>query len=347
MNASTIRVLTPPGSGAIAVVEIAGDGSWDAVRSLFKPAGKPLPESPILHRTWFGTLGEGVGDEVILAVKQVEPPVLEVHCHGGRQVVKWIVEQLRRAVDVSPPCEIARVHTADSRPPLAGVWELLEQAPTLRTANILLDQANGALLTDDPERLKQLENVGRHLVEPWKVVIAGPPNVGKSSLVNALAGYQRSIVSPIAGTTRDVVTTRLAFDGWPVELSDTAGLRSDAASLEAEGIERAKRSLAEADLVVWVYDGSAKQCDGPEQPESRADLRVINKTDCPSGWDWTTVPEAIRVSATTGVGIAELIAAIVAKLVPVVPEPGEGVPYTDELADHVCHALEPSIGPLR
>jgi tRNA modification GTPase len=321
----TVRVLTPPGSGAIAVIEIAGDGAWETVKSLFKQAGKALPDSPILHRTWFGTLGEGVGDEVILAVKQVEPAVLEVHCHGGRQVVKWIVDLFCRSGRVFEARQVDEdvgPRQASTRP--TNAWKLLERAPTLRMANILLDQANGAVLTNDPERLKALENVGRHLVEPWKVVIAGPPNVGKSSLVNALAGYQRSIVSPIAGTTRDVVTTRLAFDGWPVELSDTAGLRSDAASLEAEGIERAKRSLEEADLVVWVYDGTAREA---VHPDGDAGLRIINKTDQPAGWDWATVPEAILVSATTGAGIAELIAAIVAKLVPVVPEAGEGVPW--------------------
>ena len=66
------------------------------------------------------------------------------------------------------------------------------------------------------------------------MVVAGPPNVGKSSLVNALAGYQRAVVSEVAGTTRDVVTVQLAFDGWPVELTDTAGLR-DAAGPRSRG----------------------------------------------------------------------------------------------------------------
>src|SRR5262249_7726954 len=121
-------------------------------------------------------------------------------------------------------------------------FELVQRAPTLRTAAILLDQLNGAFATEvrrilalfetDPRnaafslhRLAELGNtVGRHLVEPWKVVVAGPPNVGKSSLVNALAGYQRSVVSEVAGTTRDAVSVRTAFDGWPVELIDTAGL---------------------------------------------------------------------------------------------------------------------------
>lgn len=145
--------------------------------------------------------------------------------------------------------------------------EPLTQAPTLRTAGILLDQYRGAfardvatvISTNDLVRLHRLHAlgpVGRHLVEPWRVVIAGPPNVGKSSLVNALAGYQRSVVAPVAGTTRDVVTTVIALDGWPVELADTAGLREASESLEVAGVDRAKDRLASADLIVWVMDAT-------------------------------------------------------------------------------------------
>src|SRR5207253_6863855 len=80
-------------------------------------------------------------------------------------------------------------------------------------------------------RLLQTQTMGRHLVAPFRVVIAGAPNVGKSSLVNALAGFTRSVVSEIPGTTRDVVTTRIAVDGWPVELIDTAGLHAGSDAL--------------------------------------------------------------------------------------------------------------------
>ena len=100
-------------------------------------------------------------------------------------------------------------------------------------------------------------DLGRHLVQPWRVVLAGRVNVGKSSLINALAGYGRSIVHPSPGTTRDAVTVTTAIDGWPVELCDTAGLRSGGDAVERAGIELARERLAQADLAILVFDRSA------------------------------------------------------------------------------------------
>src|SRR5262249_19824288 len=121
----------------------------------------------------------------------------------------------------------------------------IAEAITMRTAAILLDQYHGALETEidaihsslrasPPEkdtaacRLEALlgrASIGLHLVRPWRVTIAGPPNVGKSSLLNALAGFERAIVFDQPGTTRDVLTVLTAIDGWPIELADTAGWR--------------------------------------------------------------------------------------------------------------------------
>lgn len=319
-----VAVLTPPGVGAIATLEVAGPDAWRIVRKFFQPPnGQPLPNEPILHRTWFGTLD----DEVVLAVTRIEPePTIEIHAHGGLQVVRRL---LKRFEDQG-----CRVKPADDRPRAP-----VEQARTLRTAAILLDQYHGAFdrAFRDPNnlpRLAALAPVGRHLVEPWKVVIAGAPNVGKSSLVNAIAGFERSIVSPIAGTTRDVVTTFVALDGWPVELADTAGLRRAADSLEADGVELARRFLSRADLVVWLLDGTEPN---PVWPTDSEPLVVVNKADRPIAFD--APPESLRVSAATGAGIEALIAAIVRRLVPVEPIPGEAVPYTAELADLVEQSL--------
>jgi tRNA modification GTPase len=354
---TVVDLLTPPGTGAIATVQVAGPLAWTCARSLFQPVGKPLPELPELHRLWFGRLGGEIADEVILAVTATHPTVvIEVHCHGGQRVVQWVMEQF-----TGLGCK--RVEADRARTPSEETAEALRKAPTLRTASILLDQVHGAfaravqqvieLLWTDPvegyralERLARFTSPGRHLVEPWKVVVAGAPNVGKSSLVNALAGFQRAVVSDVAGTTRDAVTVAVAFDGWPIELSDTAGLR-DAGGLEAEGIARARRVLRSADLVVWVLDAEEAE---PQLPDTETKsgvslhpdrwLWVLNKTDRANRRG--AVEGAIEVSALTGAGIPELIAAVVARLVPEAPAPGDPVPFTDRF----CDALEAALAAL-
>lgn len=110
-----------------------------------------------------------------------------------------------------------------------------------------------------------------------RVVIAGPPNVGKSSLLNLLVEREAAIVSPIAGTTRDVVEAAMVLDGTPVLLADTAGLR-DAVDdvIEREGVRRSLARMDEADVLVWVVDPATV---GRAPPERVADIRVLNKTD--------------------------------------------------------------------
>ena len=98
--------------------------------------------------------------------------------------------------------------------------------------------------------------VGVRLIGGWKVVIAGRPNVGKSRLFNALAGYERSIVNARPGVTRDVVSLRTAFGGWPVELCDTAGERAAEDAVERLGIARSQAERRDADLILVVLDRS-------------------------------------------------------------------------------------------
>jgi tRNA modification GTPase len=141
--------------------------------------------------------------------------------------------------------------------------------------------------------------------------------------MNALAGYTRSIVAPTPGTTRDVVTARLAIDGWPVEMIDTAGLREAPAALEQAGIERARAALQGADLRFWILDGSAE----PVFPDDEEKWHfIINKVDLSAAWDWQRVPVASRVSARTGAGLPELCQTLSRSLVPEPPAAGEAVP---------------------
>jgi tRNA modification GTPase len=155
---------------------------------------------------------------------------------------------------------------------------------------------------------------GERLREGVAVAILGPPNAGKSSLMNALARREVAITSHIAGTTRDVIEVALDLGGYPVVLADTAGLRDSADSIEEEGIRRARARAASADLKLVVLDATK-----PEEADSLRDLMdgrtivVVNKIDLmretPAAWaDSLGAGRALRCSATSGEGIAELIA---------------------------------------
>jgi tRNA modification GTPase len=136
-----------------------------------------------------------------------------------------------------------------------------------------------------------------------------------------------------------VVTTAVAFDGWPVELADTAGLRRDAASLEAAGVALARRVLERADVVVWVLDATDREPVWPAPDDRPADLVVVNKSDLAAPSFGPRDAAVIRTSALTGTGVAELAAAIVRTIAPTTPAPGSAVPYTPALADAIDSAL--------
>src|SRR5690606_11554901 len=106
------------------------------------------------------------------------------------------------------------------------------------------------------ERLMATWQRGRLETEGARVVLAGEPNVGKSSLFNALLGKARALVTPIAGTTRDTIDARLDIGGIPVTLIDTAGLRETEDEVELLGVGRTHEELGDADLVLWLFDAS-------------------------------------------------------------------------------------------
>jgi tRNA modification GTPase len=173
------------------------------------------------------------------------------------------------------------------------------------------------------------------------VVLAGAPNVGKSSLINQLAGFNRAIISPQPGTTRDVVTTTTAIAGWPVELADTAGLRQGADPLESAGVALAADVLARTELVVLVADASVdgQYADGGDVATLIGALRkpariieVHNKVDLLDAAQRAQLEgrAGIATSAATGEGVPDLVAAIGRALVPTAPPAGAGVPFTAE-----------------
>jgi tRNA modification GTPase len=159
------------------------------------------------------------------------------------------------------------------------------------------------------------------LREGLTVAIAGPPNVGKSTLINLLARREVAIVSPHAGTTRDVIEVQLDLDGYPVTLIDTAGIRDTDDPIEQEGVRRARLRAAESDLVLWVTDAEHEGSASGVKPGGEAPVWIVrNKIDLASVVEragaGTSLRRdddvAFRISASRGDGIAGLMAALAA-----------------------------------
>jgi tRNA modification GTPase len=149
-------------------------------------------------------------------------------------------------------------------------------------------------------------SVGRVLRDGYRIVLAGKPNAGKSSLMNRLSGEETAIVTDVAGTTRDILREYIDIDGLSVELIDTAGLRDDPGVVEQEGIRRAREALRSADAVLWVQDATrARESDLNEQvPDGTPIVIVHNKSDLQRRGSGSG--DAISLSAKTGHGIDAL-----------------------------------------
>jgi tRNA modification GTPase len=351
-------VLTPEGRGAVATVLVSGDDAQAAVGRLFRPAsGRPLATFP-LGRIVFGRWGAEPGEELVVVCRGADR--VEIHGHGGQAAVAAILEALADAGCRPTPWQ-AWNRDAACDAIEAEALEALAHARTERTAAILLDQYQGALgraideiirlLTADDDAslatardglraLLARERLGRHLIAPFQVVLAGRPNVGKSSLVNSLVGYRRSIVHDGPGTTRDVVTAATAFDGWPVELSDTAGLRGGGGELESAGVRLARQRLAGAVARLLVFDASQAWTaeDNELLVEWPGALVVHTKSDLPPDNSRPRPPGVYASSVALG-GVDELARAIATLLVPNPPAPGAAVPFTERQIAALGRAL--------
>jgi tRNA modification GTPase len=171
----------------------------------------------------------------------------------------------------------------------------------------LLDRTLAAL-----QELRRAADRGRVLRDGLTLVIAGPPNAGKSSLLNRLAGYEAAIVTELPGTTRDLVREDILIDGMPVRVVDTAGLRNAEDRIEAEGIRRAHEAMRRADVILLVRDesvpgGVPADPAAPELPDGIPVIHVHNKIDiaglAPGERIDTEGGSRIRLSALTGEGL--------------------------------------------
>jgi len=279
--------------------------------------GGPVPLERILHLA-IGrgarlanpgefTLRAFLNGRLDLAQAEAVADVIQSRSEASlRLAVNQLAGRLSRAVDearrkilgVMAQLEANIDFSEDDVPPPAGAGLLNELSPAL----------------EDLCRLLEAADEGIRYRRGARVAIVGRPNAGKSSLLNALLRTNRAIVTPIAGTTRDTIEESISLAGLPVVLIDTAGITDTSDPVEAIGVERSRRALDEADLVLFVYDASVGWT--PEDSAllpSKPLLMVANKLDL-LGAD--AHPDGLPVSALTGEGLPELEAALRAQLAP-------------------------------
>ncbi len=345
---------------AIGVIRMSGPGAREALRLLtgrdFEPrraslaklrnaSGDLLDEALVL---WFPGPASATGEDCA-----------ELHCHGGRAVLRAVGDALAALDGVRPAeeGEFTRRAFANGRIDLAeaeGLADLLEAETELQRAAAVANvsgalsgqveawrdavlrasaQVEAALDFSDEDDVSELpegftwnieqlageidEFLARprseKLKEGFRVVLAGPPNSGKSTLFNALTESEAAITSPIAGTTRDVIERHAGISGIPFTFVDTAGLRGEGAEeIEAIGIQRAQAELSKADLVLWLGP-EGEGPDGAWEVDARIDAADHKAKSSPE----------YRVSAVTGDGVSPLKHAILDLARGSMPKPGE------------------------
>ncbi|WP_166826473.1 GTPase [Thalassoroseus pseudoceratinae] len=350
MNETTIAgVLTPGGRGAVATIMATGNLAH-GIDDFFTAANGRRLTDQVLNRVVFGQWGDDPAEDVVVCrvseeVCRISEEQVEISCHGGDAATRRILSDLNSVgMETAPPSKLL----ARTQSPFEADWTLAtSRAVTTKTLRILLQQrcvfpkaiqsiiemfSDGSHEAAQQSLREILEwgRFGQHLNQPWEVVLCGRPNVGKSSLINALLGFQRAIVFDQPGTTRDVVRGETAIDGWPMRFADTAGIRETAESLESAGIERTRQMLAKADLRLIVCDLSEPLDADTDQllREFPDALHVANKFDLPTQWPADRLAGMHLVSSATRQGLPGLVEAIGQRLVPIVPNDDQAIPIS-------------------
>ena len=196
------------------------------------------------------------------------------------------------------------------------------------------------------DEMLALTDRARAIHQGVTVVLAGAPNAGKSTLLNALLGADRAIVSPVPGTTRDIVEGTIALGGIPVVLRDTAGIGPTTDAIEAEGVRRTLKAIDDSDLVLLIFDGSvAPDARVLEVARQRSCLVVRTKSDLPADDGARAIPDALEVSALTGTGIATLLDHLATEITQrVSPDDDAGLFVTTLRQREVLESLRDALG---
>lgn len=353
-------LATASGVGAIGVIRVSGQGTFDVVNQIFKGKDLRKAESHTLH---FGTIrdGESIVDEVLAAVFKspksfTKEDTVEISCHGSDYIIRQILKLLVRS-----GARLARPGEFTQRAFLNGQFDLVQaeavadliaadSAASHRTAlnqlrggfskklaslreelihfasmvELELDFGEEDVEFADRDDLKRLIvslqsaiaplvesfDFGNALKEGVPVAIIGAPNVGKSTLLNALLNEEKAIVTAIAGTTRDVIEDVLFLDGIKFRIIDTAGIRETEDVVESIGIERSKQTIEKADIVLALFDSEQTLAEIAPLADEAKTIRVQNKTDLGETPFEVGNDRLIRISAQKKEGLEELKKAI-------------------------------------
>lgn len=341
--------LTGSGKAAIGVAWFCGPATVELLQRCFQAVKKiDLSASvtgAVVYGKWsFWGTGSPVEEDVV--VLKWGPIEYEVHTHGGEQSraclrrtfeshgfeelesEQWLRRQVGSELSAAVASGLLNCQTERAARLLLG--QELAWGRLLNELRRLIAQQDGLRLVEAITEVLSRKSVATHLTKPWRVVLAGLPNVGKSSLINAICGFERAIVHSTPGTTRDVVTQQIVIDGWLFEIADTAGQRSAEGEIEQAGIERARGVWQTADCRVEVRDASERGEAARFAIEPAADLIVANKVDL-SGAE-VEVGE-LPVSARTGAGLTQLKLAMVQRVLPRAVLPIESLPVTEPLVE--------------
>jgi tRNA modification GTPase len=353
---------TPPGRGGIAVISLSGPGAMETLEAIFRPV-----KSHAAGGEGVLQLGHVVADSRVIdeAVVVSRGQAFEINIHGGPAVAMAVMELLAghgATIAPAPPA------APESFPPAHPSWdnpavgtEMLQAIPLARSTlamEALSRQWSGGLSALVSETIRRIDagecepaaaadTVGRlrlastalsrmnRLLNPPEIVLAGPPNVGKSTLANTLVGRCVSIVHHTPGTTRDWVRELAILDGAAVWITDTAGLLENAQGIDAEAVARARQRAEAADLVLLL--GADDERTGSVFYAKKL-LRLAAKADIrPPAGDYD-----LAVSSVTGRGIERLRRAVLEALDLADVDPTSPMAFTPRQAE----ALESAAGQL-
>ncbi len=319
-------VMTGKETGAIATIQICGDSAKGILEKVFRPS-----TDFTVGKIYVGTISADnqTIDQVTIGCEGQD--TFAINCHGNPLIVERIMQLLQKQGIELLTAEQLICRTSDKTNTIALEAKLmLPKAKTIEGTRIILNQINSGLTATAKNWLKnptseiaveaksiiEAGKITKFIIFGCRIVLAGPPNTGKSTLLNRLCGNQKAIVTNIKGTTRDWVSAECRIGTLAVELIDTAGLDENLKDdISKTAQQMAADIINQADLILLVLDSS----DSTEQLntgliESIADkkvLTVLNKSDLPCRLDTTKLPanllsESIQISALLGSGLDTL-----------------------------------------